>query len=44
VASAITGRANNARALANSVRFKFFMVVRPFIFVGKTRPDDESGW
>jgi hypothetical protein len=40
-ASAITGSDSSARAEANSVRFTFFMVGRPFIVFGKTRPDDE---
>jgi hypothetical protein len=32
-ASAITGSDSRARAPANSARFTFFMVVRPFIVV-----------
>ncbi len=31
--SAITGRLSRARALASKVVFRFFIVVRPFIFV-----------
>jgi hypothetical protein len=35
--SAITGRASRARAVASRVRLHVFMVVRPFIVVGKTQ-------
>lgn len=37
--SAMTGRASRARAEASRVRLNDFMVVRPFIVVGKTQRD-----